>query len=173
MYRNYLFLALLSTLLIISCKKKDGDTDPDVDTVSGTYTLTSVVSSEGLDPEEDGVFGDTELIDNISCPSRLILDETNGATFEYITITQNHYNDPTGQNPMSYSPMVCANDTYTSTYSLTDNSVTVQSGGAQPTIIFNVISKSELELIETKNFPVQQNGTIVSKQLSITKKYTN
>lgn len=166
MNRTLLLLSLLATFLVFSACKKDEDPTPE--TISGTYTLTSIVPSEGLDPEVDGVFGDMELMDNINCSSKLILDDADGAIYQYARISQSII--PVTVGTIDYTPMTCFGDTGDYSYTLIDGSLTISGGGG--TTIFTVNSATELEFSMTDRFPVDENGVVKEKQISLTYTYT-
>lgn len=169
MNRNFPLLVLFVSLLVFSACKKEKDPTPE--TVSGTYTLTSIVPSKALDPEADGTFGDTELIDNITCPSKLIIDDTNGATYQFVNLNQSFTPNPMNND---YYALDCQGDTYPYTYTLTDNSLTMTIDQGSEIIIFSVISATELhyEFSTVQEFPVEENGSVVSKEISLTYKFT-
>ncbi len=167
MNSKLILLAIFACLVIFSCKEKNADPLPD--TVSGSYTLSSVVSNKGLDPEQDGTFGDTELFDNLPCLSEIVIDETNEVTFRKLDLFQSVTKDQGGA-VISYGELMCVSFSTIYASTLTNNSLTLtaQTG----TKVLNVISNSELEYITTEDFPVEENGIVEQVQVQLTLKYT-
>ena len=73
--------------VLTSCGSDDSGPSMIQDDFTGTYTLTSVKTSEPLDTNNDGTFDDSELIDNITCVSSVTLNSNNTFTWSVVQVT--------------------------------------------------------------------------------------
>ncbi|NQX85984.1 MAG: hypothetical protein HRT67_08765 [Flavobacteriaceae bacterium] len=83
---NLLFTILIG-LLILSCSSDDDNNSSEEPTFVGTYSLTSILSSSELDPDVTGNFNDTEIIDNVSCNSIMIINSDNSFSWDFIALS--------------------------------------------------------------------------------------
>ena len=83
--KNILYISFVLLFVLSSCSSDDSTPIPQ-DDFTGTYTLTSVKTSEPLDTNDDGTFDDSELIDNITCVSFITLT-SNNFTWTVIQVT--------------------------------------------------------------------------------------
>jgi hypothetical protein len=84
--KNFLYVSIVFLFVITSCGSDDNGNSVIQDDFTGTYTLTSVRTSEPLDTNDDGTFDDSELIDNITCVSFITLT-SNNFTWTVIQVT--------------------------------------------------------------------------------------
>ena len=104
-YSTNLIIYLLCVILFSGCSKDDDSTDNTPSHI-GVYTLTSILSNFQLDPNNNGQFDDTELIDNLSCISSITLDTNNTFTWDFLRVRQNS-TDLLGVIT-SYDPISCS-----------------------------------------------------------------
>lgn len=85
--KNFLYISFVFLFVLTSCASDDSGNSVIQDDFTGTYTLTSVTTSEPLDTNDDGTFDDSELIDNITCVSNVTLNSNNTFTWSVIQVT--------------------------------------------------------------------------------------
>ena len=81
-----LLLTILIGLTILSCSS---DKEEQIGSVAGTYNLISIESNIALDPDLNGEFVSTEIIDYISCSSSMTLNSNGIIDWDYLNISQN------------------------------------------------------------------------------------
>lgn len=119
----------------------------------------------------DGIFDDRNLTDNISCPSRLILDATNGLTWERLYINQ--FILLADGLLAEYGEITCEAFDETGSFAETDGSLVLTTDSSGPsTYVFNVINNNELEYTYAWGFVVEGNGALETDQVTVTLKYT-
>jgi len=91
--KNFLYISFVFLFVFTSCSSDDNGNNVTQDDFTGTYTLTSVRTSEPLDTNDDGTFDDSELIDNITCVSSVTLNSNNTFTWVVIQVTGDGTND--------------------------------------------------------------------------------
>lgn len=146
---------ILFALLVFSCKEKE----PPPITIAGTYTLTSLVPSMALDPEGDGTYGDFQLIDNLTCPSKLIVSENDEVTFQNVNLSQYPGN-----------PMTCSGFSYSCMHNVSGNRLYLDCIDRDR--VYDMISNSELRYTFIENLVVEENGTAVDKDVTLIYTFT-
>lgn len=164
---------MLLTLLVFSCKK---DEEATPENVSGTYTMTSITTDIPVDANGNGMFDDMELIDDVPCISRLIIDATNSFTWEYPSEVQQSIlqwgNSGGVSYPVEYSGVYCNAISTMGNYTLTDNSLVLSLDFASLTEIINVINTNELHYVVNATFVVENNSALEAQSVTVTMKYT-
>ncbi|MFK7808331.1 MAG: hypothetical protein AB8F74_11065 [Saprospiraceae bacterium] len=81
-----ILLVFLLGLQICSCSSDDESMNtPDY---SGIYTLRTIESDKALDPDVTGTFDQTELLDDLTCNSTILLNADSSFLWSYVTLNQ-------------------------------------------------------------------------------------
>lgn len=107
MKKQLLFLAFATIGLLTSCSSDDNSGSDSG--IAGTYTLVSVEISKATDANGGGVYNEKEIIDAISCDSKVVLTESGNYAWDEMWVSQN-----------SDRTFDCNAHTYSGTYETAD-----------------------------------------------------
>lgn len=88
MKKHLLFLAFATIGLLTSCSSDDNSGSSSDSGASGTYTLVSVEINKATDANGDGVYNEKEIIDAISCDSKVVLTENGNFAWDEMYVSQ-------------------------------------------------------------------------------------
>lgn len=163
-----LLLAFVIGFAILSCSKDEDPTPDNTPDYIGTYNLISVESNLALDPDVTGVFNETDLLDNLSCPSLLILNINESFIWDYVILNQ-IFNNINGM--VSYNNMECILFSGSEgTYQVNNNGIVF----AFDSSISNttaLIGDDGITVSFTEDLPVENNGVIQVESVQITLTY--
>lgn len=108
MKKQLLFLAFATIGLFTFSCSSDDNSGSGSSNAAGTYNLVSVEISKSTDANGDGVYNEKEIINAISCTSKVVLTESGNYAWDEMWIEQ--YSDRTFN---------CYADTYSGTYEAT------------------------------------------------------
>lgn len=154
---------------LVSCKSDDSGDDSGGDSFTGTYTLVSITSAVSLDPNADGTFDDTELINNVTCNSSIILNSDDTFVWQPIIIWEQAF-----INSTDYEVISCFNFSVNQgDYVINDGSLVLNTTNqsADTTDILS-ISQGEIERSSTVRLVVSVGGVPTSREVALVFKYS-
>ena len=162
-----LLITCFALVALVSCKSDDSGDDTSGGSSSvGTYTLVSITSAENLDPNADGTFDDTELINNINCNSALVLNSDDTFVWQEIVLSQ-------PLDSSGYGGITCIVDVHEGDYTVNDGSLVLNITNITNgrTDILS-ISQNEVEFSTTRRLVISVGGVPTSRQVALVFKYS-
>ncbi len=174
MKNTRLFFLMLFSATILSCSSDDNDSNDEQnnDSLVGTYQLIAIDSNIPLDLNADGVFTQTDFLQELNCTSNIVIQENNDFAWGNLQIFQETEIDFEG-NTTNYFPASCNNFTETGTYNATSTSIVLEydqpEGG--DTLILLIGDNNTLTAEENAFITVNNSGELESFSSTVTYTY--